>query len=213
DTVAVTLYGGRRRLSVAGIALSPEHVYAIGPGQFVPDDRLFGVLWMRRSALAQAVNQDEAFNEAVVRLSRGASEPAVIARLDRLLEPWGAPGAYGRADQISDAFVSSEIDQLATLGRVLPPVFLLVSAFLVNVVTSRMIAVQRAGIGLLKAFGYRDRDVIWHYFKLVAAITALGLLIGGGAGLWLGRVMAEMYMTYFRFPFLVFRTDPADYLL
>lgn len=211
DTVPATLYGGRRRLVVVGIALSPEHVYAIGPGQFVPDDRLFGVLWMRRSALAQAVNQDEAFNEAVVRLSQDASEPAVIAGLDRLLAPYGAPGAYGRADQISDAFVSSEIDQLATMGRVLPPIFLLVAAFLVNVVVSRLIAVQRAGIGLLKAFGYRDRDIIGHYLKLVAVIAAAGVLIGGAAGIWLGRGMAELYMEYYRFPFLLFRADPADY--
>ncbi|MDP2212864.1 FtsX-like permease family protein [Phenylobacterium sp.] len=211
DTVSVTLYGGRRRLTVVGIALSPEHVYAIGPGQFVPDDRLFGVLWMRRGALAQAVNQDEAFNEAVVRLARDASEPAVIAQLDRLLEPYGAPGAYGRADQISDAFVSSEIDQLATMGRVLPPIFLLVAAFLVNVVVSRLIAVQRAGIGLLKAFGYRDRDIVGHYLKLVAVIAATGVLIGGGAGIWLGRGMAELYMEYYRFPFLLFRANLADY--
>lgn len=211
DTVPVTLRGGRRGLTVVGIALSPEHVYAIGPGQFVPDDRLFGVLWMRRSALAQAVDQDQAFNEAVVRLGRDASEPAVIARLDHLLEPYGAPGAYGRADQISDAFVSSEIDQLATMGRVLPPVFLLVAAFLVNVVVSRLIAVQRAGIGLLKAFGYRDRDIIGHYLKLVAVIAATGVLIGGAAGIWLGRGMAELYMEYYRFPFLLFQADPADY--
>lgn len=211
NRIPVTLYGGRRDLAVVGIALSPEHVYAIGPGQFVPDDRLFGVLWMRRSALAQAVNQDEAFNEAVVRLSRDASEPAVIAALDRVLAPFGAPGAYGRADQVSDAFVSSEIDQLATMGRVLPPVFLLVAAFLVNVVISRTIAVQRAGIGLLKAFGYRDRDIVAHYLKLVAAIAGAGVLIGAAAGLWLGQSMAQLYMEYYRFPFLLFRADPADY--
>lgn len=209
--IPVTLYGGRRDLAVVGIALSPEHVYAIGPGQFVPDDRLFGVLWMRRGALAQAVNQDEAFNEAVVRLSRDASEPAVIAALDRVLAPFGAPGAFGRADQVSDAFVSSEIDQLATMGRVLPPVFLLVAAFLVNVVISRTIAVQRAGIGLLKAFGYRDRDIVAHYLKLVAAIAGAGVLIGAAAGLWLGQSMAQLYMEYYRFPFLLFRADPADY--
>ncbi|HEY0598835.1 ABC transporter permease [Brevundimonas sp.] len=211
DRAPVTIRGGRRVLTVVGVALSPEHVYAIGPGQFVPDDRLFGVLWMRRSALAQAVDQDEAFNEAVVRLSRDASEAAVIADLDRLLEPYGAPGAYGRADQISDAFLSSEIDQLTTMGRVLPPVFLLVAAFLVNVVISRLIAVQRAGIGLLKAFGYRDRDVVAHYLKLVAVIAAAGVLIGGAAGIWLGQVMAGLYMEYYRFPFLLFQADPSDY--
>jgi len=213
DSIPATLRGGRRRLELVGVALSPEHVYAIGPGQFVPDDRLFGVLWMRRSALAQAVNQEDAFNEAVVRLSRDASEPAVIAALDRLLEPYGAPGAYGRADQISDAFVSSEIDQLATMGRVLPPVFLLVAAFLVNVVVSRLIAVQRASIGLLKAFGYRDRDVIGHYLKLVAAIAATGVLIGGAAGVWLGQAMAQLYMEYYRFPFLLFQANPSDYAI
>jgi len=213
DAVPATLRGGRRKLQVVGVALSPEHVYAIGPGQFVPDDRMFGVLWMRRSALSQAVNQDEAFNEAVVRLSRGASSPAVIARLDRLLEPYGAPGAYARADQISDAFLSSEIDQLATMGRVLPPVFLLVAAFLVNVVVSRLIAVQRGGIGLLKAFGYRDGQIIGHYLKLVAAIVATGVLIGGAAGIWLGQATAELYIRYYRFPFLLFEANPSDYAI
>lgn len=209
----VTLRGGRRNLVIVGTALSPEHVYAIGPGQFVPDDRLYGVLWMRRSALAEAVDQDQAFNEAVVRLSRDASEPAVIADLDRLLAPYGAPGAYGRTEQISDAFVSSEIDQLATMGRVLPPVFLLVAAFLVNVVITRLIAVQRSGIGLLKAFGYRDRDVVAHYLKLVCVVAAVGVLIGGAAGTWFGRSMAEMYREYYRFPYLLFQADPADYVV
>src|SRR5690606_35872017 len=52
DTVDATIYGGRERITIVGIALSPEHVYAIAPGQLVPDDRLFGVLWMSRSALA-----------------------------------------------------------------------------------------------------------------------------------------------------------------
>lgn len=213
DVVPATIYGGRLDLVISGVALSPEHVYAIAPGQMVPDDRLFGVLWMGRRALARAVNQDGAFNEAVVRLSRDGSEAAVIAELDRLLAPYGAPGAYGRADQVSDAFVSSEIDQLETMSAVLPPVFLLVAAFLVNVVIGRLIAVQRAGIGLMKAFGYSSFEVTWHYLKMVAVICALGLMLGAGAGVWLGRATAEIYAAYYRFPFLVFRADPADYAL
>src|SRR5690606_3072430 len=135
---------------------SPEHVYAIAPGQLVPDDRLFGVLWMGREALAQSVNQAGAFNAAVVRLAPTGDEAEVIDALDTLLEPYGAPGAYGRDEHISDAFVSSELDQLRTMGNVLPPIFLLVAAFLVNVVISRLIATERAEIGLMKAFGYGD---------------------------------------------------------
>ncbi|HSG66788.1 MAG TPA: ABC transporter permease, partial [Gammaproteobacteria bacterium] len=167
DSVQATVYGGRKRLEIVGIGLSPEHVYAIAPGQLVPDARLFGVFWMGRNALAQSVNQDGAFTEAVVRLAPGVEEAPVIEALDRLLEPYGSPGAYGREEQISDAFVSGEIDQLDIMGSILPPIFLLVAAFLVNVVISRLIATERSEIGLMKAFGYRDRDVVVHYLKLV----------------------------------------------
>jgi putative ABC transport system permease protein len=208
DTVRATVYGGRKVLTVVGVALSPEHVYAIAPGQLVPDDRLFGVLWMGRDALAQAVNQDGAFTEAVVRLAPGADEAAVIDALDRILDPYGAPGAYGRDEQISDAFISSELEQLDTMGDVLPPIFLLVAAFLVNVVISRLVATEREEIGLMKAFGYSDFDVAVHYMKLVGVIAAAGLLLGGGLGVWLGRAMASLYTQYYRFPFLVFEADP-----
>jgi putative ABC transport system permease protein len=213
DTVAATIYGGRKELTIVGIALSPEHVYAIAPGQLVPDDRLFGVLWMGRDALAQAVDQDGAFTEAVVRIAAGTDEAAVIDALDRLLDPYGAPGAYGRDEQISDAFISSEIDQLDTMGDVLPPIFLLVAAFLVNVVISRLITTEREEIGLMKAFGYSDLAVAFHYMKLVGTIAAIGLLLGGGLGIWLGRAMASLYTEYYRFPFLVFEADPRVTLL
>jgi putative ABC transport system permease protein len=212
-TVAATIYGGRRLLTIVGIALSPEHVYAIAPGQLVPDDRLFGVLWMERETLAESVNQDGAFTEAVVRLAPGVEERAVVAELDRILEPYGAPGAYGRDEQISDAFISSELSQLRTMGNVLPPIFLIVAAFLVNVVISRLIATERAEIGLMKAFGYSDTAVGLHYLKLVGIVGAIGLAIGGGLGVWMGRALASLYTEYYRFPFLVFEADTRAFAL
>jgi putative ABC transport system permease protein len=211
DDLAVTLHGRREILHIVGIVLSPEHVFTVGPGQFVPDNRLFGVIWMERKALSRAVEQDGAFNEVVLRLARGANETAVIDELDRVLAPYGAPGAYGRSEHISDAFISSEIDQLNTMGRFLPPIFLTVAAFLVNIVISRLIATQRPGIGLLKAFGYRDRDVVLHYIKLVSVIAMFGIVLGCLLGAWLGRQMAALYTQYYSFPFLIFRADAHTY--
>ncbi len=213
DRLSATIYGGRGQFHLVGIALSPEHVYTVAPGDVMPDDRLFGVMWMGRRALAGLTNQDGAFNQVVVRLALTASEAAVMAELDRLLAPYGASGAYGREDQLSDAFVSTRIEGLRTMGRVLPTIFLLVAAFLVHVVIARIIAVQRAGIGLLKAFGYGTGTVIGHYLKLVSVIALVGLAIGGVSGVWLGRMMAGLYVQYFRFPFLVFEADPGDYAL
>jgi len=213
DEIRATLRGRRAELTVVGIALSPEFVYAIAPGQLVPDDRLFAVLWMSREGLAQATDQDGAFNEVIVRLSRGANEQGLIDGLDRLLAPYGAPGAYARDLQFSDIFLSSELNQLETMTRILPPIFLLVAAFLVNVVISRIVAVEREQIGLLKAFGYSDLDVLIHYLKLVGLIGLVGLALGTALGIGLGRAMAALYAQYFHFPFLIFQADPTTFVL
>jgi len=211
DEVSVTIRGKRESLNITGLALSPEYVYSIAPGQLVPDPRLFGVLWMDRQALETAADQDGAFSEAVVRLGRGVEAPPVQAALDRILEPYGGVGSYTRREHVSDAFLDAEIEQLQTMGRILPPIFLAVAAFLVNVVVSRLIAVEREQIGLLKAFGYGSLEVSVHYLKLVGMIGLLGLAIGFGLGLWLGHAMAVMFTEYYRFPFLVFSVPPAVY--
>jgi putative ABC transport system permease protein len=68
----------------------------------------------------------------------------------------------------------NEIRQLESLAAILPTVFLAVAAFLTNMVLARLIAMERSEIGLLKAFGYRDRDIAWHYVKFVVGIAAVG---------------------------------------
>jgi putative ABC transport system permease protein len=213
DILDVTIRGRRERLAVSGIALAPEYVYAIAPGQLVPDAALFGVLWMDRDALETAADQQGAFNEVVVRLSRGADPAPVRAAIDRILEPYGGSGAYTRREHVSAAFLRSELDQLQTMGAILPPIFLAVAAFLVNIVISRLIAVEREQIGLLKAFGYSSEAVSLHYLKLVAVIAALGLVIGFGLGTWLGHSMAVMYTRYYSFPFLIFSASPGVYVI
>ena len=95
------------------------------------------------------------------------------------------------------------------MARVIPPVFLFVSAYLINMILSRLIALEREQIGLLKALGYANRTVAWHYIKLVLLIAAVGIAIGFLAGTWLGRSLTTLYGSFFSFPFLIF-TKSAD---
>ena len=213
DHLYAILNGTKKRLTVTGIVLSPEYVYAISPGEIVPDKKRFGVLWMNRDAVANAFDLDGAFNEAIILTSAGTDEDALIQRLDNLLKRYGATGAYGRDQQISDQFLTNEINQLETIGRILPPIFLLVAAFLLNVVVGRLIDTEREQIGLLKAFGYSNGAVAKHYLKMIGLITLLGVVIGILLGLWLGRGLANMYQDFFKFPFLLFRPPPDIYLL
>ncbi len=208
------IFNGRKHeLEVVGVALSPEFIYVLGPGDLMPDDRRFGVLWMSETALEGLFDLEGAFNSVALKLLAGASESAAIAQLDRIIARYGGVGAYGRKDQISYAFLDSELQQLSAMSRIIPPIFLAVSAFLVNMTLSRLIALEREQIGLLKAIGYSRLAVAAHYLKLILVIAILGSLVGAIAGTWLGRGLTALYGEFYHFPFLIFHRDPDIYLL
>lgn len=201
----ITLNGQRRELLVTGHVLSPEFIYTIAPGALMPDDRHFGLIWMNEVALAAATDLDGAVNDVTLALARGAEPEPVIAGLDRLLAPYGGTGAHGRDRQVSHAFLDSELQQLAAMALILPPVFLIVSAFLVNMVLGRLIALERSQIGLLKAVGYSASAIGWHYLRMSFGIAVLGVGLGWAAGWWLGQWMTGMYSEFFRLPWLIYR--------
>ncbi|MGP9820586.1 ABC transporter permease [Salinarimonas sp. NSM] len=213
STFSAILNGVKRELTVVGTALSPEFVYALGPWDLMPDDRRFGVVWMSRAALAAAWDLEGAFSDLRVRLLRGASESAVIEEIDRILAPYGGEGAHGRKDQLSHAFLDAELTQLQAMSRILPPIFLVVAAFLVNMTLARLITLEREQIGLLKALGYSNLAVGMHYLKFVAAIALIGAALGSAAGTWLGTSLTRMYGDFFHFPFLIFQMSPSVYLV
>ncbi|MCU0902512.1 MAG: ABC transporter permease, partial [Tabrizicola sp.] len=186
DTLAVLMNGQQRRLLITGVALSPEFIYALGPGQMMPDPRRFGTVWAPRASLEAAFDLEGAFSNVVLKLAPGANPDRVIEALDRLTAPYGGIGASPRKDQISHAFLDAELKQLSAMVKVLPPIFLLVAAMLVNMTLSRLIALEREQIGLLKAIGYSSRAIAQHYIEFVLLIAVVGILIGMGAGTWLG---------------------------
>lgn len=212
DRLGATMNGARRTFRIVGLAQSPEFLYTTAPGELVPDDARFGVIWMSNAALAAAYDMQGAFNEALLSLSRGANEAAVLAAVDRLLDPYGGLGAYPLADQTSNRFVSEEISGLEAARIGVPPIFLAVAAFLLYIVISRMVQAERQEIGLMKAFGYSNSEVGAHYLKFVIAIALGGALAGCLFGIAAGRAMIQLYTAYFKFPFLVFQLGPSSFL-
>ncbi len=213
DKVTAIINGRRKDLRIVGTALSPEYVYTIRIGSLVPDDKRFGVFWMGRQALAAAFNMEGAFNDITLDLAPGADEQEVIERLDHLVRPYGGLGAHGRRDQISNRFLSDEIRQLQRMGTIIPSIFLSVAAFLLNVVLSRIIALQRDQIAALKAFGYSNLAVGMHFLKLVLAVAVVGVIIGSCVGYWLGLRITVMYTRFYKFPMLYFAIPPKVALL
>ena len=205
DSVTAILNGRRRELDIVGIALSPEYVYNIRPSDILPDEGRFGLLWMGREALATAFDMEGGFNDVALTLMPGASEDEVIARLDRLLEPYGGLGAIPRSLQLSHWYLDMELTGLQSVGVLIPSIFLAVAAFLLNVVMNRIISVQREQIAALKALGYTSFEIGAHYTQWSLIIALVGGLLGTVFGGWMGSEMIKLYNNYLRFPFLEYR--------
>jgi putative ABC transport system permease protein len=209
DRFYAILNGRRQALTLVGTALSPEFIQQLRPGSAFPDYKRFGVMWMGRRALGQAYDLQGAFNDLALRLRQGADSKYVIDRVDELLKPYGGLGAYEREDQRSHRFLSEELEQLSTLASLFPVMFMGIAVFLLNVVIGRMVAMQREQIATLKAFGYNNLAVLWHYLKLVSVIVLLGIVSGTALGVWLGKLLSGIYMEFYHFPYLMFSLQPG----
>ena len=170
-------------------------------------------MWMADEALAAAFDMQGAFNDVALSLSAQAREREVVAALDELLRRYGGLSAYGRDEQLSHRFLTDELGELEVMTTTIPSLFLAVSAFLLYVVLSRLVATQRTQIGLLKAFGRTDARVGLHYLYLALATVAIGLALGLPLGIVLGGMFVDLYRDFFHFPRLAFAVDPALLLL
>ena len=208
DQVPAVINGRLRRLTIVGVALSPEYIYSIRPGELVPDDQRYGIFWMDEKALAAAFDMEGGFNDVTLALSPGTSTEEVISQLDRILEPYGGRGAIPRALQLSNWTVDNELSQLQSFGFLLPLIFLIVASFILNVALTRALALQRPQIAALKALGYDNAAIGWHYLKWGFVIGAVGIVIGVVGGAVLGTMIIDLYNVYFRFPELRFVVPP-----
>ncbi|HEX7681916.1 MAG TPA: FtsX-like permease family protein, partial [Thermoanaerobaculia bacterium] len=160
-----------------------------------------------RHHLATATGMDGAFNDVAFALAPGASEPEVIAAIDRALAGYGGLGAYGRDEQSSYRFLRDELAQDRITSIVIPAIFLGVAALLIHLMLTRLVASQREQIAVLKAFGYENGAVARHFAAFGLVIVGIGSAAGIPLGIWLGRGLTGLYTKFFHFPALTFRVS------
>lgn len=209
SSLGALINGRWQRLRVAGVAISPEYIFEIPPQGLLPDARRYGTLWMGERAVARAFDMKGAFNDVCLTLGPGADETAIIEAVDLLLERYGGLGAYGRADHPSHSRFTQEFDELRAWGRLLPAIFLGIAVFLLQVVTTRLVLMQRDQIAVLKAFGYGNGAVAAHYLAFVQLVVAAGAMLGTLLGLWVAEGLLNQYTRYFRFPVLRLELSPS----
>ena len=211
--IPLVLGGVRREMTIVGVGLSPQYVMVLNPADMAMDAAKAGVVYMNREALAAALDLEGSFNDAVMRIAPRESADPIVDAVDAILEPYGSTGTITRERQLSHYFLSQELEQLGNMSSQVPPLFLLVAAFLLHMVLSRLVQLQRGQIAALKALGYTNREIGLHFLGMATLIVVVGAGLGVALGAWLGNGLVGLYEDYFRFPSLTARVDPQTALV
>jgi putative ABC transport system permease protein len=209
DSIEASIEERKYPLEIVGIALSPEYVYVIGgQGDMIPNPERFGVLWVTRDFAETAADMEEACNNVVGMVSGEQSIDTVLEKAEDLLDPYGVFATTKQEDQVSNQFLSDEIEGLKVSATITPAIFLGVAALILYVLLNRMVRNERTQIGLLKAYGYSSWEVSLHYIKYAVLLGVIGCALGVGAGQWLANGMIRLYVEFYQFPLLRSRLYP-----
>ena len=200
--IRLVLNNRQQELFIVGTAISSEFVYLLGAGAIVPEPKRFGVFYLKQSYAEEVFDFKGSANQVLGRLSAAAhgNPRDVLSRAEDMLASYGVFTTTPLADQPSNKFLTQEIQGLKSFGVITPCMFLAVAALVLNVLLSRLAQQQRTVVGTLKALGYSDLQIFWHFLKFGLVLGILGGLLGCGLGWWLANGMTAMYRVFFQFP-------------
>lgn len=209
DRIEISVERKKYSLRIVGLGLSPEYVYMIRNIQeLMPSPERFGILWVPEDFAETALDMKAACNNIVGAVDDPEALDAILDQADKLLDTYGVFAKTKKEDQISNRFLSDEIKGLGVSAKIVPTLFLGIAALILLVLLNRMVRTERTQIGLMKAYGYSNLTVAFHYIEYALILAAAGCLGGFFVGQWLANGLLGIYVQFYQFPILEFRMYP-----
>jgi len=198
DSVTPIINGEKIPFKVVGVAASPEYLIVSPSRQdILPSARTFAVLFVPLPELQKLLGSEGQINNIAVLIEPGADRESAVGAIASRLKGFGLASVTPQEDQPSNAALRMDLEGFREWADLMPGLILIVAAMSVYIMLSRVVRVQRAQIGLMKALGYTSRAVMGHYLTsaLIIGITGSALGIIGGlplAGWITGSYAAEL---------------------
>lgn len=180
DTVDVVFADQNVTLKIVGIVLSPDRMYFTGTREFVaPNPELYGYGVITEKTLEEAF----AYPGLPNLLELKTNDQTIQKEAPEILgEKYIAYNNRNTLFDVSNAL--DRVGQIQNLSVLFSLIFILLSILAMYTTIRRLIETQIKDIATLKALGYSNRSMGWHY-------SSYGLFIGG-IGAVLGLLVAPL---------------------
>ncbi|TLM80155.1 MAG: FtsX-like permease family protein, partial [Actinobacteria bacterium] len=208
DTLTLRTGGQKTAIKVVGIGSTPEYFYPLRAAGEIPTPGDFAVFFMDQELVGGMFGRVGAANDVAVLLEPGADVDDAIDEVERILDPYFVIDSVKRADQPSNFGLTSELEQNRIMADFLPPLVLLISSLSLFIALSRLVQSQRGEIGLMKALGYTDAQVLGHYLMFSVLIALMGSMLGIALGQWAAGGEVQLYVDMLGVPFMSVHVYP-----
>ena len=197
-------YGtSEREFTVVGFATSPEYIYPV-PSQhtmFVARGT-FGVLFIDEDQARQWLGLGRQITEIHCTVDPGREEE-VLEKLDGLADSYGVEFAYTQQFQPSVRLLYLDQMALAQLSVFFPILFLSSAGLSLYGALARIVRLQVTVIGMLKACGFNDRQIMTQHVMQGGLIGVGGAVPGAALGHLMSVGVAKMYGSALMLPLVM----------
>ncbi len=202
DELTLLIGGERKAMRVVGIGIDPENLYAMQSEGTLPAPGTFAVVYTTEEGIEYLFGTSNSGNDVVVAADPGVDIEQLAEDVEDELAGYGLISTALRDDMPSYGGLDSELRQNQLMARSLPALVLAISSMSLFIALSRLVQAQRGEIGLAKALGYSDAQILGHYLTIAMLIAAAGSVLGVGLGLWGSIGVASMYVSMLGLPFM-----------
>lgn len=214
DTITLTYNGIDVDFEIVGLIKSGENMICIvDENQLMPDYDRIGFAYISKN------KYEKIFGYSYYPQINIISDNSKASLEEQIKEVLGKTVlVIEKENNISYSGVKGEIEEGKTMGSILPVLFLVIAILTMTTTMHRIVVNEKTQIGTLKALGFRNKKILFHYtsFGLVIGIVgsafgiALGYLIGwfvinpnGMMSTYVDMVDWSLYMPWFSIPIVI----------
>ena len=181
---------------IRGLGYSPEYVYNSPAASTVPDYNSTGFAYMSHKAFPS-----DNITYSVLNVKFDGKPETYSKLLDYRLNGYYTT-FLEKHNHYSVKVIDESISQQKALSGVFPIIFIFISMLMLLTTMKRIISHQRTQIGILKANGFKNRTITWHYLFSGFLLVTLGSTLGSLLGPIIFHTIAHpSRIFYFKFPY------------
>lgn len=200
DKIDIIVDGKLQTVTIVGTAQAPDYVLAIPPSGAMPDSRIYDIAYMNRENLEVILDKKNKVNELAFLLDDGYSFNDIKFKLEQNLKDYGLKNLIESKNQPSNNIVQNQILTFVSIATTLPTLFLAVSVFMLYIILKKIIDQDRSLIGTIKAFGFKDSEIIISYIFQGIVTGILGAVLGNILSIPFSKYLFNMIISVYNIP-------------